>query len=308
MNQGTVPAIVIWTVFWAMPVQAQDGSNFVQPFQHVGQPVQFSRLQPQPNWTPVVPAMRLQWLPDGLLYSSYLAGPKEPRIGTAWLKDTKRNWVWDTTLGGRVGIVRLGSADSVVPYGWQLDIEGAAFPRLNLESASDLESADFRFGVPLTWRCGALQAKFAYYHVSSHVGDEFLERNPTYQRINFSRNALVFGVGYYLMPSLRVYGEADVAVTINGGAETWWFQFGFDYAPAYPTGPHGAPFVAMNALLREEVDFGGTFTTMAGWAWRGDQNGRLLRFGLQYTNGKTTQFEFFNQSEQLVGLGIWYDF
>lgn len=69
-----------------------------------------------------------------------------------------------------------------------------------------------------------------------------------------------------------------------------------------------SPFLAANALLREEVDFGGTFTIMTGWAWRGDESGHLCRAGLQAVTGKTTQFEFHDRSETLVGLGVWYDF
>ncbi|MFQ5731861.1 MAG: DUF1207 domain-containing protein [Planctomycetaceae bacterium] len=211
-------------------------------------------------------------------------------------------------FGRRDGILRFGTGDPLNPQGWQLDVEGAAFPRLDLDESSDLDSVDFRFGIPLTWRRGPFQAKFAYYHLSSHAGDEFLKRNPGFQRINFSRNALVLGGGHFPTPDLRLYAEADYGFVNDGGVGNWWFQFGFDYAPALPTGTFGAPFVAMNALLREEVDFDGTFTATAGWAWRGDRHGRLLRVGLQYTNGKTTQFEFLRRSEQLLGLGIWYDF
>lgn len=259
--------------------------------------------------SPFLPgSLRWQLLPDGLLYSSYLAGPKESRLGTSWVRDTKRGWRWETTLGGRLGIFRFGTDDVRFPWGWQLDVEGAAFPRLNLEEEADLDSADFRFGIPLTWRGGPFQTKFAFYHLSSHAGDEFLERNPSFRRINFSRNALVLGGGFFLTPDLRLYAEADYGFDTDGGAEEWWFQFGLDYAPALPTGVRGAPFLALNALLREEVDFGGTFTLMTGWAWRSDRHGHLLRIGLQYANGKTTQFEFFPQSEQLIGLGIWYDF
>ena len=36
--------------------------------------------------------------------------------------------------------------------------------------------------------------------------------------------------------------------------------------------------------------------------------GQTLRYGFQYYNGKSSQSEFFNQSEQQVGGGLWYDF
>lgn len=261
-----------------------------------------------PEMTETIEPFRLQHMPDGLLYGSYLAGPRESRIGTAILSNSHGDDVWDTTLGGRVGLLRWGTTDPHKPEGWQLDVEGAAFPRLNAEHNADVDATDFRVGVPLTWRQDRWQFKAAFYHLSSHVGDEFLVRNPSFQRINYSRNAFVLGTGYFPTPDLRLYGEVEYGFFNDGGSEPWAMQFGFDFAPSQPTGLRGAPFLAANAWLREEVDFGGTFTLMTGWAWRSDRNNHLCRLGLQYADGHASQLEFHDQSEQLVGLGLWYDF
>jgi hypothetical protein len=69
----------------------------------------------------------------------------------------------------------------------------------------------------------------------------------------------------------------------------------------------GFPFLAANALLREEVNFGGTFTLQTGWAWRNRQS-RLLRVGLHYANGMSNQFVSHDQFEQQLGFGIWHDY
>jgi len=250
----------------------------------------------------------LQFLPDGLLYRSYLAGPREPRFGYEWLYDTHREaWVNEVALGGRMGLLRFGNFEAESPEGWQVDIEGAAFPQL-AEGSLDLVAADFRSGIPLTWRRGPYQVKLAYYHLSSHAGDEFLlDAPPDFARINFSRNAFVLGAGYFPLPDLRLYGEIGYGFLNDGGNQPWEFQFGAEYRPSQPTGWRGAPFWALNAHLREEVDFGGSFTGEAGWAWRGPGSGHLLRLGVQYFTGHTRQFEFLGRSEDLIGLGIWLD-
>jgi len=103
----------------------------------------------------------------GLLYKSYLAGTKESRISGTLLYDTKDGWIFNVTLGGRVGIIRYGTSGAANAEGWQLDVEGAAFPRLNVEQQWDVDSADFRFGVPLTHRKGPWQSKMGYYHLSA---------------------------------------------------------------------------------------------------------------------------------------------
>ena len=237
-----------------------------------------------------------------------MAGTKESRLGTATLSQTRGDTFQESTLGGRVGIVRFGTPGAICPDGWQLDFEGAAFLRQNWSRDLDVDAVDFRYGVPLTWRRGPWAAKFAFYHLSSHVGDEFLVRNPGFQRLNYVRDALLLGVSYDPTPDWRVYGEAGYAVHTDGGAEPWELQFGAEYSPVVRNGIHGSPFFAVNAHLREEVDWGGGLNVMFGWQWRSAVSDRVFRIGGQYYNGKSLQFSFFNRHEQLIGGGLWYDF
>lgn len=173
----------------------------------------------------------LQLIPIGSIYHSYLAGVKEPRFASVSNYEQDLGWIWDIALGGRVGLIRYGNRDSLRPDGWQLDFEGAVFPRLDLEHEHDVISMDLRAGVPLTYGHGPYRLKFAYYHLC----------------------------------------------------------------------------LAINGHLREELDFGGNLVVQAGWQWRGPA-GHLFRTGLQYFNGKSDQFEFYDRFEQKIGIGIWYDF
>ena len=44
-----------------------------------------------------------QLTPDGLIYRSYLAGMREPRLAGVWEYDRKLGWMLDAAVGGRVG-------------------------------------------------------------------------------------------------------------------------------------------------------------------------------------------------------------
>jgi hypothetical protein len=250
-----------------------------------------------------------QLVPDGLMYPSYLAGVKEPRFASQWTNQRNHGWVWDSTLGGRVGIARLGTQNDIRPEGWQLDFEGAAFPRIDLSEGHDreFESADYRVGVPLTTRQGPWEGKFGYYHLSSHLGDEFLETHSGVDRINYVRDSLLLGVALRPHRDWRLYGEVGWAFHIDGGARPWEFQFGGEYSPAEPTGAAGAPFVAANGHLRQDNNFGGNVNVEAGWQWRG-RSGHLFRVGAQFFDGMSEQYQFFTQHEDQVGVGLWYDF
>jgi hypothetical protein len=248
-----------------------------------------------------------QLLPETLLYPAYLAGGRESRFASQWIREQQRGWLWDVALGGHVGIWRYGNCSACRPEGWQLDIEGAGFPRLALGSARELVSVDFRFGIPLTFRRGRWETKFGYYHLSSHLGDEYMVGEQTLDRINYSRDVIIAGAALRPSANLRLYAETGWAFLADGGSKPWEFQFGIDYSPSAPTRVFGAPFFAVNTRLREEVDFGGNVTAQAGLQWRGE-TGRLLRTGLHYFNGKSDQYQFFKEHEEQFGFGMWYDF
>ena len=248
-----------------------------------------------------------QWAPTGLIYHSYLAGPHEPRAGITAFSDGDSGAFADATLGGRMGFVRFGDTDPVHPSGWQLDFYGATIARLDLKSKEDLDACDYVFGLPLTYGNEQWQFKFGYAHLSSHLGDEFMLSHPGVDRVNYVRDSLVLGTSYYPIPAWRVYGEVGLAFHHDGGAGPWATQFGTELSRPGPTGNHVTPFVAANGRVRDDETVGGDVNFQAGWLWRGIL-GQTLRYGFDYYNGKSVQSEFFNNSEQQYGLGLWYDF
>lgn len=252
-----------------------------------------------------------QVVPDGLIYRSYLAGPREPRLAAIFDYDISQSrWVMNGTAGGRVGLFRYGDENPLRPQGFQIDVEAAAFPRIDYETTSwDLETTDFRWGIPLTFGRVPWEFKLAYYHLSAHLGDEYIINNiNNFTRINYSRDVILLGAAYRIVEPLRLYGEVGYAFATDGGAEPWEFQFGAEYSRLEPTGLRGSPFFAINGWLREEVNYGGSLTAQAGWQWRGFGSGHLLRVGAQYFLGRSVAFQFFRQYEKLIGIGIWYDY
>lgn len=259
-----------------------------------------------------------QMLPNNLIYTSYLAGPKEPRIGSVMYQATnpdvfnpsrREGTLWDTTLGGRASILRYGSDPVLHPQGFEVQIEGAAFVRLDPQDERDLRSGDYRFGVPLVYGVGRWQTKLAYYHNSAHLGDEaMIKYYPAFPRVNYVRDVIVWGNSWYPLDWLRLYGEVGWAFYNSGGSEPWEFQFGTELIQARPTGPLGAPFLAVNGMSRQELDWGGNVCVQAGWAWRGRRSEKLFRLGFEYLYGSDPQYEFVFYEQNRYGFGIWYDF
>lgn len=251
-----------------------------------------------------------QVLPKGLLYKSYLAGEKEPRMQFVQLHDTRSNTrVWDATLGGRVGLLRNGNCDSVNPQGFQIDVEGAVFARvLPDEPSAMLAGSDFRAGLLGTHRYEGTAYKWGYYHISSHAGDEFMLAYPAFNRINYVRDSAIAGITQDLNHATQVYGEIAYAIGAEGGAKPLEFQFGAQYIPVAKSSLRGAPYLAANYHIREDFNFHGGFNTLAGWGWQGAETGHRFRVGLQYYNGPSMQYQFLDLWENMIGGGIWYDY
>ncbi|MFI4873947.1 MAG: DUF1207 domain-containing protein [Blastopirellula sp. JB062] len=259
-----------------------------------------------------------QVLPTGHIYKAHLASVKESRMAVKIVDlttdldgaSTGSSTILDGTLGGRFGVFRYGNHDPYLPQGIQWDVEAAAHVRLDIPEDVDVRSTDYRAGNQLTWSYTEApnhRTRFGYYHLSSHLGDEFLLKNPTYDRLNYSRDVLILGHSVYLNEKMRVYGQIGWAfyTTIS---KPWELEFGFEWAPTRATGPWGEPFFAINGHLREDVNWGGNLTVQTGWAWVGDDSGHILRTGLQYYNGASSQFSFYDDWEQQIGFGIWYDY
>lgn len=249
-----------------------------------------------------------QVMPAGLMYRSYLAGEKESRMGSFWANDKSGRTVWENTLGGRLGLLRYGTTGSYRPQGWQLDFEGAALARVLPGTESTmLEATDYRAGIQSTWAWDQWHVKAGYYHLSSHLGDEYVIANPMVTRFNYVRDSAVAAVTYDITQDWQTYGEIAYALGAEDGALPLEFQYGLQYSPEV-FGLRGAPFAAINGHTREDFNYVTSVNMQAGWQWRGTESQHLWRIGLQYYSGPALQYSFPGQRDQLLGGGLWFDF
>ncbi len=249
-----------------------------------------------------------QVMPSGLLYHSYLAGEKESRISSVWNHDKQGRTVWENTLGARLGLLRYGTPGAYRPRGWQLDFEGGALPRVLPNTPSSiLEAVDFRAGFQSTWAFDRWHIKTGYYHLSSHLGDEYVIANPGAHRYNYVRDSTVMGVTYDINNDWQTYGEFAYALGAEDGAKPIEFQYGLQYSPMV-WGLRGTPFAAVNGHTRQEFGYTSSVNMQAGWQWRGTDSQHLLRVGVQYYTGSALQYSFPGGHDRLLGAGMWFDF
>ncbi len=279
---------------YAVETNARDGDTFSERW--------IAPDVPKEGWTQ-------QLLPQGLMYPSYLAGRKEPRLQSIINHTQGYGELWDITLGGRTAIWRNGTTDPVQPEGWEIELEGAALLRLDWERHRNLAATDYRAGVPIVYGTKRWQFKTGYYHVSSHLGDNYL-MDGFRKRVHYSRDAIMFGLAFKPIDEVRMYAEADYAFHTGETTEPMEFQLGLEYSPQFDprmSNMIARPFFASHVHLYQERDFGGYWATQLGAQWRSDTN-KLMRLGAEYFQGGDDEYQFHHTFQRKYGFGFWLDF
>ena len=253
-----------------------------------------------------------QWMPNGELYRSYFASNREARLGIHFVHEDKlNNNYWDPVLGGKIALLRYGNKSKLYPEGLQLDVEGAALARLTLNYVRDLYGTDYRFAVPLTWRKGSFEAKLGYYHISSHMGDEWIvnhyKATGEVFRRNYVRDCVMAGIAWRPDANWRFYVGGDYAFNVCEGAQPWQAELGAEFSPIILPSFRGSPFAAIHFNWNEENDWDTYVAFQTGWQWKTVYQ-QTFRMGLYTMAGHADQYQFYNRREKQIGFGVWYDF
>lgn len=266
---------------------------------------------PRPNRESLAFDWVVAFSPDRDLYLTYLADPRQSRSGSKVQfplrrDDREDNVKIENVLGGHRPLV--GWSDPAHPeVEMQLLIEAAVFSRFDIGEAWDLDAADYRFGFPFLYRVGEVVLKIHPYHITSHLGDEFISREGR-KRDSYHLDELAVGVSSATDAPWRIYAELGIAVYTGPETSSGRAQVGAEYFFA-PISERVTPFVALDLQTRNEIDWSWNAAAMVGLMLApksGDGHG--LRGTLEYYRGNDVQTQFKSDREQFLALGFAADF
>lgn len=242
-------------------------------------------------------------IPGSLLWKVPLANPREPRFYAKFFELDGGSYI-DTAIGAQFGIGRV-APKGVVDEGLQLDVFGVVFTRF--DPRRFLTAADYRAGIPLTYKKGPWSTKLSYEHTSTHIGDEYSQAFNVKQ-VPLVLDEVVLGLSRTLGDHVRLYGQYGYA--FNTAKQTnadrrSRFDLGVEYRHYEDTGPVGRPFLAYDMDLREYQDYRVNSTFQAGWQWTKD--GRSIRLAVEVYDGRSQFGQFYLDSENYVGFGAYFD-
>ncbi|MFO7588796.1 MAG: DUF1207 domain-containing protein [Gemmatimonadota bacterium] len=204
----------------------------------------------------------------------------------------------DVAFGYRIPVYRFSDGGSGRP-GLDLGLEAGVLARFALgEGLNGLINSDFRVAFPLGVDLGDWEAQLSLVHVSSHVGDDYIERTPGFDPHASSRNGAEADLMYRVGPGLRLSVGSDYNWAA-AGVETVRARLGAEYDPVGRDGRRVRPI----GTLELEVSDYTTGLGATGMAGVGIRTGSGdLRFGLIGHTGPSQMGQFRGVDEEYVGV------
>jgi hypothetical protein len=245
------------------------------------------------------------WLPSDLLFPHPLADPRGPftgsRVQVSLIED--RNTKLENAFGEEQSLVRVKGVEDA----FELVAEGGVFARFDVDENLDMDAADFRVGFPLVYRRGPLALKLHPWHITSHLGDEFIEREGA-TRLSYGRNELAFGAAWHATSSLRLHAEGGWGFAIDAINDPWRVMGGAEVVDRLLGADAPDVYLAANATAWKETDWTPQLNLQAGVWLRSMSTPRGLRFGAEYFRGQSAQTQFFRTRDHYVSVGFWIHF
>jgi len=259
---------------------------------------------------PPVLATEVTLFPEQQIYPVNVADPRRIQFAakTLYFDHTTIEQTsvrrFDLKLGGRLGLLHLprGKDDRL---GWLLSLDAGFHGQFDVKSSQDNIGWDGIYALMLSYRPDQRIAfKVGAYHISSHIGDEYIERTGR-TRINYTREELQAGMNLSLSDNLQWYVEAGRAYDQRNKQvqKPWRVQSGVQYRPGKPY--QSQWYAGLDVGATQERDWQSDVSLQIGW--RVPTDNRIWRVGLEAYEGKAQLGEFFQEDERYLGLGLWLD-
>jgi hypothetical protein len=249
-------------------------------------------------------------MPNRSLFDPLIADPKWPRFTAAYQNYSQGRGlkhVFAPNFGASFPLYRLMNEKKDIE--WELGVQAGLFGIMNIgTNPTALVNADYFVGAPVTYRSGSWSGLARFYHVSSHLGDEFMltpEGKKT-QRINLSYEGVDLLLSHNF-DGLRLYGGGGYIVHKEPSyIKPLKVQFGGEYY-AHETFMHGRfrPVMAIDIKTEEQGRWAPGISYKVGVQL---ENAALIsnkvQLMLEFYSGKSFHGQFYKERIRYIGIGL----
>lgn len=263
------------------------------------------------------------WFPQGTdLYPPMLANPRAVvySLGYRWDDHVTADKVAQISLGDDFPFYRWLD---VLPWhgDLQVGIETCIWsvfdlePKPEITKGTALVNTDFYVGIPLVYAVNQWAHRLRIYHISSHLGDEFLVNHPGYNRENPSFEAIDYFVSYQGTHAFRVYVgpgfvlQSDKSFPMKRFYVEYGGEIRFLGHKMLKQRLYGTVFSAVYFRNWQYRHWNLDGTYMVGYEWSKLQGiGRKVRIFGSYHHGFSSEGQFSDEKTHYFNCGFTYGF
>ena len=247
-------------------------------------------------------------LPDRSIYRPYLANPRQSHTGTKIqfpVRTGRESHIKIDNVLGSFRPLALWTDPNAPDTEMELFVEAAVFSRFDIEAQYDLDASDYRFGFPIVYRDGNVAMKLHVYHLTSHLGDEYISRVGR-DRDSYHLEEAAAAASIQL-EEFRVYAELGVGVYVGPATQSGRVEAGAEWI-GQAWFSRVAPYTALDLETRNEIDWDVNASLMAGLMVLPKNGGNGFRGFLEYYRGHDQQTQFKSEVEHYYAIGVSTDF
>ncbi|WP_213318627.1 DUF1207 domain-containing protein [Chlamydiifrater volucris] len=256
------------------------------------------------------------WLPQNtVLFQPLVADPRQVTTSASIRFDDKviGSRVGSAVFGGDIILLRLFDV-GCLRGDLDLGIQCGVFSVFDLEHPDAcMVNSDFFVGLLFGYAFDKWSCRLRMWHLSSHLGDEFLLTHPNFPRFNLSDEGIDFFLSYTHNHALRLYGGVGYIVNrdLTFPEKPLYFECGSEIRPFglrdRENNLYAQPIMAMHFRFWEEQDFGLDQTYVVGMEWsRFRDVGRKIRALLEYHEGFSKEGQFIREPSRYYGFRLMY--
>ncbi len=250
------------------------------------------------------------WFPEStVIFQPLIANPREPTYSVAYRSG-------DKILANNQAAVSLGDIFPI--FRWfdvfpmrgdlQISIAGCVWANFDIKPIvhprgewAELVTTDYIISVPITYAFDKWAFRLRAYHISSHLGDEFIINHSDVLRVNPSFEAVDFFTSYQATSGLRLYVGPGIVVNSDDSfpMKFFYFEYGLEWRIVnlrhHYHKLYGSPFIAIDMQHWQVNSYKTSATIQLGYEWSKLQGaGRKVRVFGEYHNGYS-EGQFFNK-------------
>lgn len=269
------------------------------------------------------------WFPQStIIFPPLIADPRQP-INSV-------NYRWNDKVVGK-SAVAVSIGDDFPIFRWrnvfhwqgdlQIGIEAGIWAVFNFTDSGcteigdwcEMVNTDYFVGIPLSYAYDKWSWRMRIYHISSHLGDEFIVDHPDFvccgRRKNPSFEAIDLFASFQASQGIRLYGGPGIVFHSDSSfhMKPFYLQYGGEFRfggrKYYYHKLYGTFYVAMNFENWEERNWSLDSTVQTGYEWSKLQGvGRKCRIYISYHSGFSYEGQFFNKRVNYGQVGFSWGF